>query len=263
MSRRVGSRGDARTDGRGRRARTRTTGAGRDGKRVGVGGAGRTSRGGGSPPRRWCGWRPRRTLGGCWNASRRRRRSGRDGRRGATCVVADRSWRASLVQSARTPVSVGSGRAARLGFGEDARTGAKAIRGRRDVDERARARTRRIRRAPRAPSATPGACHDGSNTARSCQLAHLRPGGGGRRADRRAGGHRQAAEQPLSRAGGAKDRHREPKVASRVRVARSVMTRARNRATLTRGYSRRGGRHSRGKSYRHRRHPISRPRPDP
>ena len=171
---------------------------------------------------------------------------------------------ASVVSSKRKdPRERRFGRAARLGFGEDARTGAKAIRGRRDVDERARARTRRIRRAPRAPSATPGACHDGSNTARSCQLAHLRPGGGGRRADRRAGGHRQAAEQPLSRAGGAKDRHREPKVASRVRVARSVMTRARNRATLTRGYSRRGGRHSRGKSYRHRRHPISRPRPDP
>ena len=243
--------------GRGRR------GAGRDGKRVGVGGRGRTSRGGGSPPRRWCGWRPRRTLGGCWNASRRRRRSGSRWSPGAQ-PASSRIGRGERRKfKAQGPRERRFGRAARLGFGEDARTGARAIRGRRDVDGRARARTRRIRRAPRAPSATPGACHDGSNTARSCQLAHLRPGGGGRRADRRAGGHRQAAEQPLSRAGGAKDRHREPKVASRVRVARSVMTRARNRATLTRGYSRRGGRHARGKSYRHRRHPISRPRPDP
>lgn len=243
--------------GRGRR------GAGRDGKRVGVGGAGtHESRGriaSAEMVRMAPAANPGRMLERKPEAATERVAMVA---RGATCVVADRSWRASLVQSARTPVSVGSVAPRASGSGKMRERARKRFE---DVamSMGARARTRRIRRAPRAPSATPGACHDGSNTARSCQLAHLRPGGGGRRADRRAGGHRQAAEQPLSRAGGAKDRHREPKVASRVRVARSVMTRARNRATLTRGYSGRGGRHARGKSYRHRRHPISRPRPDP
>ena len=157
--------------------------------------------------------------------------AGRDGRQGRN--LRRRGWVVGSVVSSKcgNPLGVGSHAPRASGSGktrertrrrfEDVATsmGARA-RGREGsggVDERRRA--------------TPGACHDGSNTARSCQLAHLRPGGGGRRADRRAGGHRQAAEQPLSRAGGAKDRHREPKVASRVRVARSVMTRARAPAT--------------------------------
>ena len=259
LSRRVGSRGDARTDGRGRRARTRTTGAGRDGKRVGVGGRGRTSRGGGSPPRRWCGWRPRRTLGGCWNASRRRRRSGSRWSPGAQ-PASSRIGRGERRKfKARTPVSVGSAAPRASGSGkmrERARERFEDV----AMSMGARARTRRIRRAPRAPSATPGACHDGSNTARSCQLAHLRPGGGGRRRTAAPGSPPGGGAAPEPR-GGAKDRHREPKVASRVRVARSVMTRARNRATLTRIFEARWA--ARGKSYRHRRHPISRPRPDP
>ena len=89
--------------GRGRR------GAGRDGKRVGVGGAGtHESRGriaSAEMVRMAPAANPGRMLERKPEAATERVAMVA---RGATCVVADRSWRASLVQSARTPVSVGS-----------------------------------------------------------------------------------------------------------------------------------------------------------
>ena len=99
--------------GRGRR------GAGRDGKRVGVGGAGtHESRGriaSAEMVRMAPAANPGRMLERKPEAATERVAMVA---RGATCVVADRSWRASLVQSARTPVSVGSSRRARSGSGK-------------------------------------------------------------------------------------------------------------------------------------------------
>lgn len=130
-------------------------GARRGGKRVGLAGRGRTSRGGGSPPRRWCGWRPRRIRGGCWNGGRRRRRSGSRRSPGAQ-PASSRMGRGELRQfKVRELRGRRFARAARLGVGDDARTDARAIRGRRDVDGGARARTRGIRRGRRAPSGDP------------------------------------------------------------------------------------------------------------
>ena len=81
--------------------------------------------------------------------------AGRDGRQGRN-LRRRGSVVASVVSSKRKePRERRFARAARLGVEDDARTDARAIRGRRDVDGRARARTRRIRRGRRAPSGDP------------------------------------------------------------------------------------------------------------
>ena len=225
-------------------------GARRGGKRVGLAGRGRTSRGGGSPPRRWCGWRPRRIRGGCWNGGRRRRRSGSRRSPGAQ-PASSRKGRASVVSS-------------KCGSPRGRRRTRRAPRGRgrrangREGDSRTlRRRSGRARADARDPAGSTSAVGDPRGVPRRLKHGSIVPVGAP--ASRRRGPTRGPPRRGSPPGGGTAP---EPRGRSERQTSRAEVRVASPRRPV--GYDARARpRHPdedsrgalRGKNLRHRRHP--------